>query len=185
MEVARPLPMSVEDYLAFEESSEVRHEYVGGEIHAMAGESVAHNTIAGNVFAVLRTKLRGGPCRVFFENVKLRLQVAGEDIFYYPDVVVSCHPTGFDHLSVRLPTLVVEVLSPTTENVDRREKKMSYQQIATLEEYVIIAQDRREVTIFRRANQWAPKVATSVEDVVEFQSIKQAVALAEIYEDVF
>jgi Uma2 family endonuclease len=176
--------MSVEDYLAFEDSSQVRHEYVGGEIHAMAGESVAHNTIAGNIFAALRTKLRGGPCRVFIENVKLHLQVAREDVFYYPDVVVSCHPTGFDRISVRLPTLVVEVLSPSTESVDRREKKMSYQQCATLEEYVIVAQERREVTIFRRANHWVPEVVTALDGIADFRSLQQALTVSEIYEDV-
>lgn len=184
MEAVRTLPMSVEDYLAFEEVSQVRHEYIGGEIHAMAGESVAHNTIALNIASALRGKLRGGPCRVFIENVKLRLEVAREDIFYYPDVVVSCHPTGVDRLFVRLPTLVFEVLSPSTESIDRREKKMSYQQIATLDEYVIVAQERREVTIFRRANHWVPETSTAPESAVEFRSIKQSLTLAEIYEDV-
>ncbi len=184
MEAARTLPMSVEDYLAFEESSAVRHEYIAGEIHAMAGESVAHNTIVGNIFAQFRSKLRGGSCRVFVENVKLRLQAAREEIFYYPDVVVSCHPTGIERLFVRLPTIVVEVLSPSTENVDRREKKMSYQQIPTLDEYVIVAQERREVTIFRRAGGWVAETFTAPEAVVEFRSVKQSMTLAEIYEDV-
>lgn len=184
MEAARPLPMSVDDYLAFEEASAVRHEYIGGEVHAMAGESVAHNTIAGNIFAQLRGKLRGGSCRVFFENVKLRLEVAREDLFYYPDVVVSCHPTGVERLFVRLPTVVIEVLSPSTENTDRREKKMSYQQIATLEEYAIVAQDRREVTVFRRANEWVAEVFTADDARVEFRSLGQGMTLAEIYEDV-
>jgi Uma2 family endonuclease len=184
MEAVRPLPMSVDDYLAFEESSAVRHEYIGGEVHAMAGESVAHNTIAGNIFALLRGKLRGGPCRVFFENVKLRLEVAHEDVFYYPDVVVSCQPTGIERLFVRLPTVVVEVLSPSTENTDRREKKLSYQQIATLEEYAIVAQDRREVTLFRRANAWVAEIHTMDDAAVEFRSVGQAMTVAEIYEDV-
>ena len=185
MEAARTLPMSVEDYLVFEESSTVRHEYIGGEIHAMAGESVSHNTIAGNIFAKLRNQLRGGPCRVFMENVKLRLEAAREDVFYYPDVVVSCHPTGIERLFVRLPTLVVEVSSPSTENTDRREKKMSYQQIPTVEEYVIVAQDRREVTIFRRATDWVAETFSAPEASLEFRSVKQSMPLAEIYEDVF
>ena len=91
MEAVRALPMSVTDYLAFEEKSDVRHEFIGGDVHAMAGESIAHNTIAGNIFAALRAKLRGSPCHAYIENVKLRLEVGREDIFYYPDVVVSCH----------------------------------------------------------------------------------------------
>lgn len=184
MGAGRPLPMSVEDYLVFEEQSQVRHEYVGGEIHAMAGESVAHNTIALNIAGALRAKLRGGPCRVFIENVKVHLSVSREDVFYYPDVVVSCHPTGVEKHFVKLPTVVFEVLSPSTENVDRREKKMSYLQVPTLEEYVIVAQERREVTIFRRANHWVGETIENPDGVVEFRSLKQAMTLAEIYEDV-
>lgn len=184
MEAAHPLPMSVEDYLAFEEASQVRHEFIGGDIHAMAGESVAHNTIAGNMFSALRGKLRGGHCRVFFENVKLRLEVAREEIIYYPDVVVSCHPTGVERLLVRLPTVVFEVLSPSTENVDRREKKMTYQQAPTLDEYVIVAQDRREVTIFRRAKNWVGETLTDPGAVLNLESLKQSLTVAEFYEDV-
>lgn len=184
MEAARTLPISPEDYLAFEETSPVRHEYIGGEIHAMAGESVAHNTIVLNIATALRVKMRGGPCRVFVENVKLRFEVAREDVFYYPDVVVSCHPTGIERLFVRLPTLVVEVLSPSTENTDRREKKFVYQQIPTLEEYVIVAQDRREVTVFRRATGWVAEMHRGPEERVELRSVQQALTLPEIYEDV-
>ncbi|MDP3071745.1 MAG: Uma2 family endonuclease [Opitutaceae bacterium] len=185
MEAARALPISVEEYLALEETGEVRHEYVGGSIHAMSGASEPHNTITGNIFAALRTKLRGGPCRVYIETFKLRLAIAREDIFYYPDVVVSCHPTGITRQYLHLPTLVVEVLSPSTENTDLREKKLNYMQAPTLEEYVIVAQDRREVTIFRRATGWEGEIHTAPEAVVEFRSLKQAMTVAEIYEDVF
>jgi Uma2 family endonuclease len=184
MEAARVLPMSVADYLAFEETSDVRHEYIGGEIYAMSGASTAHNTIAGNIFAALRDKLRGGPCRIFIENVKLRLEASREDIFYYPDVVVSCHPTGVQPQFVILPTLLVEVLSPSTETTDRREKKMNYLQVQTLEEYVLVAQDRREVTLFRRATGWQGEIFTAPESLVEFRSVKQAMTVAAIYEDV-
>lgn len=184
MEAARTLPMSVEDYFAFEEKSEVRHEFVGGEIHAMSGASAAHNQISLNVAAALRGKLRGGPCRVFMADFKVWLQVAREDIIYYPDVVVSCHPTGIERNYLRLPTLIFEVLSPSTETIDRREKKMSYEKTLTLEEYVIVAQDRREVTIFRRAAGWGGEIYTAPEATMEFHSIKQSLTLAEIYEDV-
>ena len=184
MEAARVLPLLVANYLAFEETSAVRHEFIGGEIHAMAGETVAHNTIALNIASALRTKLRGGPCRVYIENVKVRFEVAREEIFYYPDVVVSCHPTGVERLFVRLPTLIFEVLSPSTENIDRREKKLNYQQIPTLDEYVIVSQERPEVTIFRRAAGWVAETATAPNAVLEFRSVKQAMTVAEIYEDV-
>ena len=85
---------------------------------------------------------------------------------------------------MRLPTIIVEVLSPSTENVDRREKKMSYQQVSTLQEYLIVAQDRREVTIFRRTENWIGETHTSAESVIEFRSVQQAMTVAEIYENV-
>ncbi len=162
----------------------MKHEFIGGEIHAMSGASTPHNTIGGNIFAALRGKLRGGLCRVFIENVKVRLEAFREDILYYPDVVVSCHPTGVQHQFVLLPTLVVEVLPPSTEAIGRREKKLNYIQVQTLEEYILVAQERREVTIFRRATGWVGEIFTDPAAMIEFRSIKQAMALAEIYEDV-
>lgn len=184
MEGGRVLTLSAADYLAFEETSRVRHEYLGGEIHAMAGESLAHNTIAGNVFSALRGRLRGGPCRAFMENVKVRLEVAREEIFYYPDVVVTCHPTEDERHFVARPTVIFEVLSPSTENTDRREKKANYRHAPSLEEYVIVAQDRREVTVFRRTNHWLPESVSDEGGVVALHSLGQSLTLAEIYEDV-
>lgn len=185
MEAARVLPMSVADYLAFEESSAVRHEFVAGEIHAMGGASRAHNKIAGNLFSYLHTGLRGGPCEVFVNDFKVRLEVAREEFFYYPDVVVSCHPGSIEQYFLRSPTLVAEVLSPSTETVDRREKHTNYRQAESLEEYVLIAQDRREVTIFRRASGWQGEVFTAPDARVEFRSIQQTMTMGEIYEGVF
>jgi len=184
MEAARALPLSVADYLAGEEASQVRHEFIDGEIHAMSGASEAHNTIALNIAGALRPRLRGGPCRVYMADFKVRLEVARRDIFYYPDVVVSCHPSGIERQYLRLPTLIVEVLSPATESIDRREKKMSYEQAATLEEYVIVAQERREVTVYRRAEGWRGETHPAANATVEFRSLKQSLTLTEIYEDV-
>lgn len=185
MEAARVLPMSVAEYLAFEESSAVRHEFVAGEIHAMGGSSRAHNKISGNVFAHLHTGLRGGPCEVFMNDFKVRLEVAREEFFYYPDVVVSCHPQDIGKYFLSSPTLVVEVLSPSTETIDRRERHTHYRQAPTLEEYVLVAQDRRAVTVFRRATGWQGDVFTTVEASVEFHSVRPAMTIAEIYAGVF
>ena len=184
MEAARVLPMSVADYLAFEETSDVKHEFIGGEIHAMGGASLPHNKIALNIASGLRDGLRGGPCQVFMADVKVRLEAARGEFFYYPDVVVSCHPIGAETHFLRFPTLVFEVLSPTTEAIDRREKHSNYRLAQTLEEYVLVAQDRREVTIFRRATGWQGEIFTAPDARVEFRSVKQAMTLAAIYEDV-
>jgi Uma2 family endonuclease len=185
MEAARVLPMSVVDYLAFEESNAVRHEFVAGEIHAMGGASRAHNKITGNIFARLHAGLRGGPCEVFTNDFKVRLEVAREEFFYYPDVVVSCHPQDIEKYFLRSPTLVIEVMSPSTETIDRREKHTHYRQAPTLEEYVRVAQERREVIVFRRASGWQGEVFTSPEATVEFRSVKRAMTVTEIYDGVF
>jgi Uma2 family endonuclease len=185
MEAVRVSPMSVTGYLAFEEKSEVKHEYIGGEVHAMSGASREHNVIALNIASLLRAKLRGGPCQVFMSDFKVRLEIAREDIFYYPDVVVSCHPTDTERYYLKSPTTVFEVLSPSTETIDRREKHMNYRHAPSLEEYVLVSQERRELTIFRRATGWQGEILTAADASIEFRSIKQAMTLGEIYDGVF
>jgi Uma2 family endonuclease len=118
-------------------------------------------------------------------DVKVRLEIARDEIYYYPDVVVTCHQIGLEKHFLRWPTLVVEVLSPATESIDRREKLLNYRTIPTLEEYAIVSQERREVTLFRRDRNWAAAIHTGAEARVEFTSVHQAMTLAEIYEGVF
>jgi Uma2 family endonuclease len=176
--------VSVADYLAGEPVSEFRHEYIGGEIHAMAGASEEHNAISGNLFAALLSHLKGRRCRTFIHDMKVRLQIAGDDIFYYPDVMVACDPRDTDRYFKRFPTVIVEVLSPETERTDRREKFLSYQQIETLEEYVLVAQDKSEVTVFRRANQWRPEIVRQASDSLTLSSLGFALALVDLYDGV-
>lgn len=178
-----PLYLSVDEYLAGEETSEVRHEYIGGQVFAMAGASDTHNTISLNVAAALRTQVRGGPCRVFIGDVKVRLISAGKDMFYYPDVLVACDPRDRDPYFKRFPKVVIEVLSEATERTDRREKFWSYTQMETLEEYLLIAQNRMEVTIFRRTNHWKPEVLQRAEEVARLDSLKFELPLSMIYEE--
>jgi Uma2 family endonuclease len=176
--------VSVADYLAGEPISEFRHEYIGGEIHAMAGASEEHNAISGNLFAALLSHLKGRRCRTFIHDMKVRLQIAGDDIFYYPDVMVACDPRDTDRYFKRFPTVIVEVLSPETERTDRREKFLSYQQIETLEEYVLVAQDKSEVTVFRRANQWRPEIVRQASDSLNLSSLEFSLALVDLYDGV-
>lgn len=176
--------VSVADYLAGEPISEFRHEYIGGEIHAMAGASEEHNAISGNLFAALLSHLKGRRCRAFIHDMKVRLQIAGDDIFYYPDVMVACDPRDTDRYFKRFPTVIVEVLSPETERTDRREKFLSYQQIETLEEYVLVAQDKSEVTVFRRANQWRPEIVRQASDSLTLSSLEFSLALVDLYDGV-
>ncbi len=176
--------LSVEEYIAGEQRSDVRHEYIGGEVYAMAGGSVVHNTLCLNLAAALRSHLRGGPCQVFMADVKLRHEIARDDVFYYPDVMVACDARDTDPFFKRFPQVLIEVLSETTERVDRREKFLTYTRIETLEEYVLVAQDRREVTLFRRATGWQPELFKLPEQSLRLPSLDFALALTAAYEGV-
>jgi Uma2 family endonuclease len=179
---AQPLHLSVEDYLKLETEAQVRHEYIGGRVYAMAGASVRHNTIAMNLGNALFNHLRGGPCKVHISDVKLRLEVNREDIFYYPDLMVACLREGVEEYYLRYPKVIVEVLSPSTETIDRREKLLNYRLIPTLAEYVLVAQATREITMHRRDEQWRPVVLTADDARIEFPSLEFSLLLAQIYE---
>jgi Uma2 family endonuclease len=173
---------TVEDYLSGELRSETRHEFLGGTVYAMAGASEEHNAIAGNFFAALHSHLRGTPCRVFMVDMKVRLRIARDDVFYYPDLMVACDARDTDRYFKRYPKVLIEVLSPDTERTDRREKFLSYAGIETLEEYVLVAQDRREVTVFRRRRQWDPEILAQPEQALELASLDFTASLNLIYE---
>jgi Uma2 family endonuclease len=193
-QVAEPAPayntalesrrLSVEEYLDFELGASTRHEYVAGEIFAMVGVSAAHNLIVGNVYRAFANRLHGGPCRTFFSEFKVRLKINRDDIFYYPDVMVACGREGLEKYFLRNPKVIIEVLSPSTEGTDRREKLIHYRRIPTLEEYILIGQDTPEVTIHRRSTGWTPTVLTALEAVAEIQSIELSLPLAQVYEGV-
>lgn len=146
--------LSVEDYLALEETASVRHEYVAGQIHALAGGSARHNQIAGRMYRHLAAAAEGGPCRVYISDVKLR---AAEDAIYYPDVMVVCEAHEPTALVLTDPCLLVEVTSPSTETIDRREKLAAYTRIPTLKGYLIVHQDTRRVERYWRTEEgtWA------------------------------
>lgn len=179
----KPRP-SVTEYLNGEQASDIRHEYVDGEIYAMAGAGEAHNLIALNVASKLRNLVRGGPCRVFIANMKLHVRTW--NAFYYPDVMMVRDPSDAHNLYKQNPSLVVEVLSPSTESIDRREKMLAYRTLPSLREYLLIAQDRRQVELYRRAddNSW---VLTTLQDVgaLPLQCVQASLTLDEVYKDVF
>src|SRR6266705_1248709 len=174
--------VSVEDYLEGEESSEVKHEFISGAVYAKAGVSIEHNLIALNIVTSLRSHLKGKPCKVVMSDVKVRLKALDDDVFYYPDVMVGCDPRDTDRHYLRYPKLLVEVSSPSTERLDRHEKRLAYQTIETLEEYIIVAQDRMEVTIFRRTNQWKAEIYARSEDLLTFKCLDLSLTLSAIYE---
>jgi Uma2 family endonuclease len=174
--------ISVEEYLAGEERSEVRHEYVGGLVYAMAGASDNHIAICMNLAFALRHHVRGSSYRVLMTESKARLSLAQQEIFYYPDVMVYCDPRDNEDYFKRYPKILVEVLSPSTEGTDRREKFLNYRQIETLQEYVLVAQDKIEMTVFRRSNRWQPEVLTQSGETLRLPSLEFQMPVTEVYE---
>ena len=135
--------MSVQEYLDGEPLSDIRHEYLAGQVYAMAGAGERHNRITLNIAFHLRTITRGTPCGVYVNDMKLR--VIKHDSFYYPDVMTTCHPRDTQSLYKEYPSLVVEVLSPSTEVIDRREKLIAYRNLASMRHYLIVWQEEKRV----------------------------------------
>lgn len=176
--------IGVEEYLASELQSRERREYIGGSVFTKVGASVKHNLISGNIAFSLRTHLKGKPCQVLMSDVKVRLRISDEDVFYYPDVMVACNPKDTEPYFKRYPQVLIEVLSPETESIDRREKFLSYIQIETLMEYVLVAQDKMELTVFRRANKWQPEIIRGVDTSLGINSLGFSMPLNLIYEGI-
>lgn len=172
--------ISVSDYLEGELSSDVRHEYLGGDVHAMVGASDAHGLICLNVAAALHRHLRGGSCQVFAVDMKVRLRIANEDFFYYPDILVSCDPTDRARYFRERPVVLIEILSESTARIDSREKLFAYRHIDSLEEYVLIEQDKQAITIARRADGWALN-SFGPEGELRLESLDFTLAMSEIY----
>jgi Uma2 family endonuclease len=177
--------MTEEEYLAFERDSPMRHEYVNGVVYAMSGASLAHNRIVTRLYKALERRLRGGPCEVFIQDLKLKLRPDSDKFYYYPDLMVSCDRAGWRKEWILNPRLVIEVLSSSTKHVDRREKALTYRRISSIEEYVIVAQHSHQLTILRRVDDWRPHVVSDPAAIAEFQSMAISVPLAEIYDGVF
>ena len=137
-----------------------------------------------NLAFALRNHLQGTSCRVQMSEGKARLRLAGEEIFYYPDVMVVCDARDTDRYFKRYPKVLIEVLSDTTEAIDLREKFLSYRQIETLEEYVLVAQDKMEVTVFRREFQWQPEVSLQPDQALRLESLDFSPPLEIVYEGV-
>lgn len=178
--------LSVEEYFQLEQTSEIRHEYVDGEVFAMAGASEEHNLIVTNVIALLRPHLRGTHCRTFASDMKVKVKLQKADIFYYPDILVTCDPNDNERYFKSSPKLIVEVLSNSTKTIDKREKRLNYQNIESLQEYVLISQDEIKVEVYRKDIQgnWLMQTLGK-NDELHLNSIDLTLTMTEIYEDVF
>ena len=145
-------PFTIDDFLAWEAEQMERHEFVNGEVFAMAGAGEGHNVVAGNFYIRLREHLSNSPCRTYMSDMKL--QVTTLNNAFYPDIMVTCDPADREsRMSKSEPKLIVEILSKSTANYDRGEKFVSYRHIPSLREYVMVDIDSRQVEAYRLGDQ--------------------------------
>lgn len=192
----QPELYTVEEYLTFERESEERNEYIDGEIRAMAGESPTHGAVGFNLIASLGQQLRGKPCRGFTPNMKVRsghpIKQARtpKGLFSYPDLMIVCGEMKFhDQFGDVLlnPTVIFEILSPSTESFDRGEKFWRYRaHLDSLTDYVLISQTLPLVEHFRRQpdDQWLLTTVSGLDAALELTSIGCRLSLAELYDSI-
>ncbi len=182
MIAARKPKMTVEEYLAMERISEIRHEYFDGEIYAMAGARRNHILITGNLVATLNVQLRSKPCEVY--PTDMRVKVSAKH-YAYPDVVVVCDKPQFDDDTMDIlnnPTIIIEVLSSSTERYDRGKKFASYRELPSLQEYVLVSQYDPHIEHYvRMGEKWALSDTIGLESVVELPSIGCTLKLSDVY----
>ena len=180
---ALKLRFSPEAYLAWEAEQPEKHEYVDGEVFAMAGATEGHVTVTGNMYMALRQHLKGSPCRTFMADMKV--QAHADSGFYYPDVVVTCSARDAkDPLVKREPSLLVEVLSPSTAAYDRGAKFSSYRQLPSLQEYVLIDIDTRATDVYRKGvdGLWVLHPFAS-DEAVELASVTLMIPAAVLFDE--
>lgn len=176
--------ISPEEYQEIECTSEIKYEYVDGHIHAMSGRTTDHATIAGNIVTILKAHLRGKTCRVFNSDAKVQ-PFGREDPSYYPDATVTCNSDDYKRGStfIRSPRLIVEVLSPGTERIDRGRKLRDYRACPSVEEYVLINTRYQEVEIFYRTGQtWTYRQFTTEQEITLI-SMDLTIPINALYED--
>lgn len=181
--VASPQYLAAGDYLAFELESQNKHEYRHGQVYAMARVSNNHGTIALNLATLLRNDLRGSGCRPYIADTKVRIESCNS--YYYPDVVVSCDPRerGTDSF-LSYPCLITEVLSEATEAFDRGDKFADYRRLESLQDYVLISQNRIAVEVFHRDPAgWMLKPYDEADELI-LPSVDFRCPVTALYEDV-
>jgi Uma2 family endonuclease len=170
-----------EAYLLWENDNNTgsRHEYVNGLIYAMTGASRNHNRVGGRMYARLLQHLQGTPCEPFQSDMKVKIQSGNDVRFYYPDVQVTCEEE-IDRYYNEHPCLIMEVLSDSTQRIDRTEKRLAYQMLERLQEYVLLSQDSPYLEIYRRRTEWQRESFAGTESVT-LESVDLTFRVEELY----
>lgn len=178
---------SIEEYLTMENAATEKHEFYKGEIFAMSGAKVPHVTIARNLLVALANKLKGKKCQPFGSDA--RIHIASNTLFTYPDISVICGEVktlNDDNYNVLNPTVLIEVLSPSTKNYDRGEKFKLYRDIPTLKEYILVDSESIHVEVFRlnQNNHWELEEFNLLTDDVPVNAIEETLAMSTMYDGV-
>jgi len=178
--------ISEDEYLEGELFAKIRHEYIDGQVYAMAGTNARHNLISLNIAFHLKTATRGTHCQVFVNDMKFRF--SEQKIFYYPDVMLCCDAEDNHDLYREKPCLIVEVLSPSTETIDRREKWLTYQRIKSLRYYLLVFSNQKKVEYYQRDDEqnWHIGILESFEEILNIKCEQKTIAfcLEDFYQDV-
>jgi Uma2 family endonuclease len=182
----QPHVVTIADYLAGEAGSGIKHEYVGGTVHAMAGATNRHNAIATSAILSIGNQLRGKPCQPFNGDTKIRIALPDHIRFYYPDAMVVCHPNqASDHFQDQ-PVVIIEVLSDSTRRTDLGEKRDAYLTIPSLKVLLLVDPDAPAVTVHRRKSEggFTCEYHSGLASTLALPEIDASLALAELYERV-
>jgi len=174
--------ISIDDYLLGEETSEIKHEYLDGLVYAMTGATRKHNLLTGAFMEHLRPRARQRGCQLFASDMKLRLDHNKETYFYYPDLLLTCADDDRHPLYCTQPCLLIEVVSPSSERIDRREKRIAYSLLPSLREYLIVNQDRMHIDLHRSSEQGWTHTSHS-EGHIHLDCLDCDIALTDIYAD--
>jgi Uma2 family endonuclease len=174
--------MSPEEYLEFEHHSDIKHEYIDGEVYAMAGTTKAHNTISLNLAILFREKLKNSNCQTFMADIKVN--ISNQKRFFYPDIVVTCDDNDdVNAYDIKFPKIIVEVLSDSTEKFDRGKKFQYYRTIPSLQEYILISSQEYLIECFRRTKNdlWTLQTYEGLDTIFRIASFAIDAPLSEIY----
>jgi len=179
MTLAVPQTLSIDDYLAGERTSDIKHQLINGTVYAMAGASRNHHRLAGNVYAKLHAHLENKPCEPFSSDIKIKV---AQD-FFYPDAMVVCDENALHEYYTETPVIIVEVLSKSTRQIDQTIKRHAYQRLPSLQEYVLIEQDFVDIEVCRRSNHWQSE-HHFLGDELYLATIEWRIAVATLYQRV-
>ncbi len=174
--------MSPEEYLEFEHHSDTKHEYIDGEVYAMAGTTKAHNTISLNLAILFREKLKNSNCQTFMADIKVN--VSNQKRFFYPDIVVTCDDNDdVNAYDIKFPKVIVEVLSESTETFDRGKKFQYYRTIPSLQEYILVSSQEYLIECFRRTKNdlWTLQTYEELNAILRIENFAIDAPLSEIY----